>query len=94
MKKPMVCLLTVASFAVTAKINEWATAIHGDKTIVLTNAACRYDAYFPEAQITNKDGKITYACYWSDTKDFYLQSNKKDLMWIPKSNFKINKGIM
>lgn len=94
MKKPLICLLTVVSFVAIAKTSEWAIAIHDDKTIVLTDAPCRYDTYFPEAQITNKDDKITYACYWSDAKDFYLQSNKKDLMWIPKRNFKINKGIM
>jgi hypothetical protein len=63
MKKPLICLLTVASFAVIAKIDEWAIAIHNDKTIILTNAPCRYDTYFPEAQITSKDGKMTYMCY-------------------------------
>ena len=94
MKKPLVCLLTVVSLSTMAMTRDWAIAIHNKKTILLTDATCRYNKYFPEANITDSDGKITYACYWSDAKDFFLQSNKTDLMWIPKNEFKLIKGIM
>jgi len=93
MKKLLVCSLLFINLSANSKVIEWAIASKDNRIIILTDATCRYDKYFPEAKIMIDD-KITYACYWSDAHNFYFQSHSKDLQSLNKMEFKLSKGIM
>lgn len=90
---------TIVAFSLTAaqvhsKTKEWARGYHGDKLVVLTDGACRYNGYFPEAYVTDKNNKVSYFCYWSDAKAFFFDNDKKELFFMPKVSFELSKSML
>ena len=90
---------TLVAFSLTAaqvhsKTKEWARGSYGDKVVVLTDGACRYNGYFPEAYVTDKNNKVSYFCYWSDAKAFFFDNDKKELFEMTKSSFTLSKSML